>query len=436
MAEKLPICILGPSFKDNQTLSAATALGFAKRPSIDDIKSRLKQIRDSALANNDTLIDDLKKRLDQFKNLHVFSADTAQTAANYIKELADTIDIVSINKSSTVIHELKPELVKLGFTCIDSYFNEFRAFENKVHDYWQLANIKPEELFNSFDITAKLSLVPSNNNGPYKTKNYIAVLGVNAASAEDGTLFFMQHFSNITKDLEQAQKVILIIGLEKILSNNEDAEFLTKCMGIFGIQGILMDLLPTNDKGQFTDNLLSSVNQENREIHVILLDNGRKALLNSPYRDLFLCIGCRACLQKCPVSKALREDDVVWSPVNYLKIFERGDIESIDACLHCEGCRLQCPLDIDIPQLMWKVKMKSLGKQKRELKSLLLDNPELLAKLGATFSPLSNMVVNQSIVRTLIEKIAGVHRESRMPSFHHQTFRKWYKSQYGNKNDS
>lgn len=436
MATGIPIHIMGPKPEGNRNLSATAALGFTQRPNIEDIKLRLKQIRDFASVNNSSLLGALQKKLHQFEDLHIFLADTAPTALDYIKRIAGDIENISINRSSSVAHELKPGLAKLGFSCIDSYFNEFKSFENKVQDYWQLATIKPEELFGSFDITTKMSVLTSSSNEQHKAKNYIALLGVNAASAEEGTLFFMQHLSNISKDLEQARKVILVIGIEKIVGNNEDAIFLTKCMGMFGIQGILLDLLPQKNEYHLIENLPASVNQRDRELHIILLDNGRKTLLESPYRDLFLCIGCRACLKKCPISKSMRGEGAVWSPVNYLKLFKHGEIKTIDLCLHCEGCRLQCPLDIDIPQLMWKAKRNHLAKHRRRLPSMLLDNPEFLAKVGTAFSPISNILLNNTIIRTIMEKTIGIHKKGRMPTFRRQTFRTWHRSQHGNKKAS
>jgi len=41
------------------------------------------------------------------------------------------------------------------------------------------------------------------------------------------------------------------------------------------------------------------------DFHVVLLDNGRSALLASPAREVLHCIRCGACMNHCPVYGAI-----------------------------------------------------------------------------------------------------------------------------------
>lgn len=120
---------------------------------------------------------------------------------------------ISINNSCIVTQELKSGLISHGFTVINSYLNEFEfeAKESRIHDYWDLPYLLDKNLAPSLDVTRKLGLdQPGPASG--KIRDYIAVLGVNTISVDGTTIVFLQHFSNIHKDLMQAKKVFLVIG--------------------------------------------------------------------------------------------------------------------------------------------------------------------------------------------------------------------------------
>ncbi len=149
-----------------------------------------------------------------------------------------------MNKSNVVVNELRPELRAwaLTRTCAispNSTILTSTTFKKKVEDYWSVPGMHGRGLVESFEVRKQFYRL-----NPSEVRDYVAILGVNAASAEDGTLFFLQHMSNISKDLEQARKIILVVSVEKVLKDKEAALFHTRSMGIFGLESILLDLNP------------------------------------------------------------------------------------------------------------------------------------------------------------------------------------------------
>jgi L-lactate utilization protein LutB len=348
------------------------------------------------------------------------AASNAEQAAAYIKEVADGIKLISVNKSSVISNELRPELRKSGFDVYVRYFKEFEYFDKRITDYWQLPDFHQKGLTESFDIATTITKLKSS-----QVRDYVAVLGVNAMSAQDGSLFFLQHFSNIAKDLEQARKIILVVGIDKIVKDRESAAFQTRCMGIFGAESALLDLRPKEAERYDFDALPTLPEGQDRELHVLLLDNGRSNLLRSGFEQLFLCINCRACSRQCPIGQPLSRDGAVWSPKNYLFMFLLGRNPSTEACLHCGRCYVECPVEIDIPTLIWKAQVEHAAKYGRPWKKRLLDNPELMAKFGSLMTPLSNIAKDNSLFKTVLDKTVGIHRKALLPSFHRRTFSKW-----------
>jgi len=118
-------------------------------------------------------------------------------------------------------------------------------------------------------------------------------------------------------------------------------------------------------------------------------------------------------------------DGMSWTPKNYLLGFLQGWIDSTEACLHCGCCHMECPVDIDIPSLIWRARFEYYAEHGRSWKKQLLDGPELLAKMGTMTAPLSNWASGLSVSKRIAEAVAGVHRNAPLPTFHRRTFKKW-----------
>ena len=323
---------------------------------------------------------------------------------------------------------MRPGLNQAGFETHLRYYTEFKNFEEgkfqkKVEDYWSLPGMHGRNLIESFDTRKRITGLSSS-----AVRDYIAILGVNAISAEDGSPCFLQHMSNISKDLEQAKKIILVVGIEKVVKDIQEAAFHARAMGIFGLESVLLDLIPHDIEKYDFDSLPVVSGENRREIHLIIYDNGRSELLKNGYKDLFLCIDCRACARQCPIGEhIIHEKGMVYSPKNYLLGSLQGWLPPVEVCLHCGRCQVECPVDIDIPTLIWKAQFEHYAKHARSLKKKLLDDPEILAKLGTLAAPISNWSVKIPLVKKLTEFFAGIHRDSNLPTFHRQTFKNWFK---------
>ena len=422
------INVVEPSAEQSKHRAASIFVRKEHRQNIDEVKEHLKEIRKYTRDNYPTLLEELDKTLEQYGKLKITKAKDAKEAAQYIRNVAKETTLASINKSNVVVNELREELHASGLKTYLRYFTEFKNFEEgkfqkKVEDYWSLPGMHGRNLVESFDSRKEIDTLSS-----AETRDYIAILGVNAISADDGSIFFLQHMSNISKDLTQAKKIVFIVSLEKVLKTRQDALFHTRSMGIFGLESILLDLLPNNIENYDFDALPVLSGDIEREIHVVILDNGRTELLKNGYKELFLCIDCRACARQCPVGQhALHERGMVYSPKNYLLGYLQGWLPSVEICLHCGRCEVECPVDIEIPTLLWKSQVEHYSHHKRSWKKRMLDDPELLAKMGTLFAPLSTWMTSLKPVKQLMQLFTGVHRDSHLPAFNRKTFRHWLK---------
>jgi len=430
------ISIVEPSANEKRRQFSRTLIGKGDLPDLEAIKSRLRELREYSLREHASLLEEFKDNITRYSDIQFKSAYDAEEAADYIKEVALGTQNIIVNRSSIVTNELKPSLERRGFHVAEPYYAEFHFFENRIRDYWDLPNLLRKDLVGNFEISTSstdLCLLPRRKEA---VKNCIAVLGVNAASAKDGSIFFLQHFSNISKSLEQARQVILIVGLDKLVKDKEDAAFQTKCMGIFGMESMLLSLRPRQTEFDEIDNLPDFPEHEGRAVHIMLLDNGRSRILKSSFKELLLCIGCRACIKQCPINRFLSQNGTVWSPRDYLFMFLLDENRSMDTCLHCEACRVECPLAIDIPRLMWMAQADHTTKYGRTLRDRMLGNPELLARVGSLAAPFSNVAIDIDPGKTIVKEALGLDRNRRLPSFHRETFKRWFARRDGRTRES
>ena len=421
------LTIVEPSAADRRRKTSEPFIHQEPGENVEALRTHLKEIRQQIRDNHLPLRNQFTAALQNFAGVSVSFAQSAREAAAQIRSLTGDTNLVSVNKSTVIINELRPELQALGLQIRQRYFQEFAhiepaAFENIFTDYWSAPNLCGKGLLPSFAVQQEIHHLPLSS-----LRDYTAVLGVNAVSAMDGTIYFLQHMTNIARDLEQARRIVLVVTVEKILPDRDAAFLHTRAMGVFGMESVLLSLAQ-NPLETFDPSILPVLPEsKEREIHVLILDNGRTELLNGDYADLFSCIDCRACARQCPIGKHVaRESERIYSPKNSVLAYLQKKEAPLNACLHCGRCEVECPVDIDLPTLIWKTQIRERAGKGASLGKLLLDNPELLLKIGSETVPISNWAGQLGPLRWLLEQIAGVHRNAQLPSFQRESFEDWY----------
>jgi L-lactate dehydrogenase complex protein LldF len=104
-----------------------------------------------------------------------------------------------------------------------------------------------------------------------------------------------------------------------------------------------------------------------REMHVVLVDNGRSgALADEKMREALHCIRCGACLNACPVYRKIGGHAYGWvysGPIGALITPQLAGIsqgrELPFASSLCGACREVCPVKINIPDLLLHLRAKA-----------------------------------------------------------------------------
>ncbi len=180
----------------------------------------------------------------------------------------------------------------------------------------------------------------------------VAVSGANFAVAETGTVGVVESEGNGRMCLTLPRTLITVMGIEKVVAEWRDLD-------------VLLQLLPrfaTGERMNPYTTLWTGVTPGDGPdtFHLVLLDNGRRRLLDDPAgRQALRCIRCSACLNACPVYARVgghAYDSVYPGPIGAIltpQLLGPGHADSLPfASSLCGACAEVCPVGIDIPRVL------------------------------------------------------------------------------------
>jgi L-lactate dehydrogenase complex protein LldF len=181
------------------------------------------------------------------------------------------------------------------------------------------------------------------------------ITGGNFVVADTGTLVLVENESNIRLATTLPDLHVAIVGVEKLVLEAADL-------------GPLLSLLPVSATGQRQSaavSLLAGPRQGGR-MHVVLVDAGRRALLDDPVlRQALACIRCGACMNVCPVFRTVGGHAYAGpypGPLG-LMILEalgagRGDPDLPFLSTLCGACDEACPVRIPITEVILELRRR------------------------------------------------------------------------------
>ena len=127
----------------------------------------------------------------------------------------------------------------------------------------------------------------------------VGVTGANFIISDIGAIAITENEGNARLTCAYPKTHIVIVGIEKVIPSLTDLGLFWPLLSTFG----------TGQKVTVYNTIVTGPKQPNEidgpeEMYVILLDNGRTNILESPkQRESLYCIRCGACLNACPVYK-------------------------------------------------------------------------------------------------------------------------------------
>ena len=182
----------------------------------------------------------------------------------------------------------------------------------------------------------------------------VGITGANMLIAETGSSVIVTNEGNgdLTQTLPRIH--IVVASLEKVVPTLEDATTILRVLAR-SATGQEFSVYTTFSTGPRRPDDPDGP----AEYHVVLLDNGRSALLGTKLQDILRCIRCGACLNHCPVYGAVGGHAFGWvypGPVGAVLTPALVGIEATghlpNASTFCGKCESVCPMRIPLPAMM------------------------------------------------------------------------------------
>jgi L-lactate dehydrogenase complex protein LldF len=173
--------------------------------------------------------------------------------------------------------------------------------------------------------------------------------GVNFAIAETGGFVVVTNEGNADMGTALPPLHIASMGIEKVIPRVEDL-------------GVFLRLLARSATGQALSTYTSHFHGPRRggELHIVVVDGGRSALLNADgFRRSLHCIRCGACLNTCPVYRRSGGYSYTWvvpGPIGSVLAPSRDPDAHQTlpfASSLCGSCSDVCPVRIDLHHLLY-----------------------------------------------------------------------------------
>ena len=441
----------------------------AELPDWQELRNTGESVKNYVLANLPELLEQFERNFTAAGG-HVHWARNAteanQIALDLIREQG-VDEIIKINSMATAETGLNEFLEENGINAIETDLAEeivqlghdrpshilvpaIHRNRREIRDIFlrEIEGINPDIT----DEPAELAEASRNRLRNKFLNTTVAVSGTNFGIAETGTLTIVESEGNGRMCLTLPDTLITFMGIEKILPTFQDYE-------------AFLQLLPRSSTGERMNPYTSmwtgvTPGDGPQNMHVILIDNGRTAVLSDELgRQALRCIRCSACMNVCPVYERAgghAYGSTYPGPIGAILSPQLSGIEAAHnnslpyASSLCGACYEVCPVKINFPEVLVHLRAKDVeskhavrefeGNKKApfsQMDGMMLGAKKLftsgkMMSIAERGLPMSRLISGRKHKITAVPGIVGGWTAYRdIPEPPKESFRNWWKKEKG-----
>lgn len=355
------------------------AESFERFGDFEALREQGRAIRDYALSRLDVLLETFEHNVEAHGGKVHWARDAAEARAIILSILRKR-GAKSVTKGKSMVSEeiaLNPYLEANGIVPVETDLGEYiiqLRKEPPSHIIAPAFHLHKEQVAATFR-EAHTALDPKRNldertslvsearimlRAAFESAD-VGITGANFLTAEEGAALIVTNEGNgdLTRLIPKTH--IVLTGIEKIVPNLDDA-------------AVLLRLLTRSATGQDISSYVSVMrgpreaeggDEDAREFHVVLVDNGRSKLIGTEAEDVLRCIRCSACINHCPVYGAIgghaygaTYPGPIGAALNPGMIGVAAAGHHANASTFCGRCAEVCPVKIPLPKIMryWRAR--------------------------------------------------------------------------------
>ena len=368
---------------------ASRARAFAEFD-VNQLVADVAEAKDAVLPRLDELFQEFKKN-SEAAGVKVHFAKDADAANALIVKIAEESGSRKIIKSKSMTaeetllnHALEDHGLEVTETDLGEWIIQFRH-EGPSHMVMPAIHLSRYQVGDLFtDVTGakqepdieKLVKVARRELRSKFVEADMGITGANFAIADSGTIGLVTNEGNARLVTTLPRVHVALMGIDKLVPSIKDAMKILK-------------VLPRNATGQNLTSYVTWITGANeclssgdrkKEIHFVVLDNGRLEMAKDPlFSQVFRCVRCGACANVCPVYRLVGGHKMghiyICAIGLILTYFFHGPEKAkniVQNCINCEACKDICAGGIDLPRLIKEVHVRIQDKAGHPLPSLLL----------------------------------------------------------------
>ena len=347
-------------------------------PEFEALRDQAKAIKDHTLAHLDLYLERFEAQV-RASGGHVHWARTIGEAQQSVLDICREAGAGSVLKGKSMVSEemglngfLQDNGVRPVETDLGEYIIQLRQ-EPPSHIIAPALHLNKEQMADSFrdahpqfpadrPLSEPRQLVDDARSVLRDAflKAEVGITGANFLVAETGSTIIVTNEGNGDLTQTLAKVHIVVVSIEKVVPTLEDAT-------------TLLRLLSRSATGQefsaYTTLSTGSRRPDDPDgpaaFHVVILDNGRSALLGTPAQDTLRCIRCGACMNHCPIFAAVGGHPYGWAVPGPIGAALNPGLIGVEEAHHlphastfCGRCESVCPMKIPLPKIMrhWREK--------------------------------------------------------------------------------
>jgi L-lactate dehydrogenase complex protein LldF len=345
--------------------------------------AEFKAMRDRMAAIKDKVIERLPKYVEMFQQaaeangVHVYRASDADEANRYVLRLCQERGITRVVKSKTMVSEeteLNGVLEEHGIQAVETDLGEWiqqlsherpshmvmPAIHKSRQEVGELLTRATGRQVSREDIGEQVGVARKELRRDFLQAG-MGISGANALIAKSGTVMFIENEGNARLTTSLPRVHVVLAGIEKLVPDYKAAM-------------LQLRLLARSATGQNITSyttFLSGPPEPGKEMHIVLLDNGRMRMRATPLiRDALRCIRCAACADVCPPYAVVGGHvfgHIYSGAIGLVNTpFHHGieaDAGPQSLCVSCNACATVCPVGIPLPQQILKVRSMVVEEQ-------------------------------------------------------------------------
>jgi len=356
----------GPSF------IARRAAAAANLPEFDQLRDTARDIKNHALANLDFYLEAYEARVLASGGKVHWCADAGE-ARDAVLAICKAANARTVTKGKSMIGEeiaINDHLEQHGIRPVETDLGEYiiqlrhelpshiiaPAFHLNMED-WEAAFRKAHTDLPADRTFHERRDVLIEARTKLRSQFLLADVGITGANfliAETGSSVIVTNEGNgdLTQTLPRVH--IVLASIEKCVPTLEDATSLLRVLAR-SATGQDFSVYTTFSTGPRRAGDLDGP----EEYHVVLIDNGRSAMLGTEFQDMLRCIRCAACMNHCPVYGVVGGHAYGWVYPGPMGAVLTPGLIGVDKAEHlpnastfCGKCESVCPVRIPLPKLM------------------------------------------------------------------------------------